>query len=483
MTSPPESGTSPASSLVRRWLGALVLPAILLAWALLVVAPVWHQAARYCFTHYDLGIYTQALARLSLSDPNPWLSARQVHIFNDHFDPVLWLARPLREILPPVQAGLLAEALFVLLSVVPLLWLHARGLLDRASTALLCALLLLNSSAVDAVAFPIHPTTWAVLPWTLLAVAYCLRRQGAMLVALLLLFACKEEFPLVGLMLAAGLWLRGERRLALSVFAVSAAWLAFVFFVRPWWLGPTVDYRSRLLPLPGQDWWDYLRTRFAPWHLRRMGSMLVVFIPMAVWAWREKWKPDLAWLLMLLPMLGVRLAGMAWRDQYGAPLLAAAALAFLPLLLTRRPPAWVLASTALLLVTTNEVNFRDALRTLRTPESFPRHCPENAERLASIQRGLDLLASRPEGRALLGGNLVADLVTRDEVYAVGGPQPEGALVYDWVLVEKPPAGNILPVTHERMAQLIDLWRAEPGTEVLLDDAHVFLARGRFTTSH
>ncbi|RJS20282.1 hypothetical protein DRW03_20965 [Corallococcus sp. H22C18031201] len=461
----------------------MALPVVFLTWSVCVVAPVWLQAARHCFTHYDLGIYTQALARLSLREPNPWLSARQVFIFNDHFDPVLWLARPLGVFLSPLHAGLLAEALFVSLSVAPLVWMQARGLLDRVSTAFLCALLLLNTSIVEALVFPIHPTTWSVLPCVLLAVAYHLRKSGVMLLALVLLFACKEEFPLAGLMLALGLWWRGERRLALSVFALSAAWLLFVMVVRPWWWGPTVDYRGRLLPAPGQDWLAYLHSRFAPWHLRRMGTLLLLFVPLGVWAWREQWKPDVPWLLMLLPLVAIRVAAMAWREHYGAPVLALGVLALLPLVRTRRPPAWVLVSTAVLLITTNEVNFRDGLRTLTHPESFPRVCPADALRLASVRRGLDVLASRSEGRALLGGNLVADLVTRDEVYAVGGPQAEGSLVYDWVLVEKPPAGNILPVTPERMAALIALWRGEPGAEVLIDDAHVFLARGHFTVSH
>ncbi|RKG95666.1 DUF2079 domain-containing protein [Corallococcus sp. CA053C] len=472
--------TSPPS---RRGLpGVLALPAVVLVWALVAVAPVWLQAARSCFSTYDLGIYSQALARLSFRDPNPWLSARQVHIFADHFDPVLWLARPLRELMPAMWAGLVAEAAFILLSIAPLVWLHARGLLDRASTVLLSAVLLFNAGTLAALIYPIHPTAWAMLPWSMLAVAYCLRRTGWMLASLVLLFACKEEFPFVGLMLAGGLWLRGERRVALMVFTLSAAWLAFVFFGRSGWTGETVDYRTRLMPTPGQGLGGYLAERLAPKHLRRIGTLLAVFIPVALWAWRQKWKPDWVWLSLLLPMIGIRFLGMAWRDQYGAPLMAAAALTLLPLLLQRRPPAWVLIATGVLLFTTNDNLFRNARRAVFAPEVHPEECPATAPRLASLQRAWDVLGANPGGKVLLEGNLVANVAERDDIYMVGGPQPDDVHVYDLVLVEKPPRGNVRPITRERMAELITLWRSQPGTQVLIDDANVFLARGRFTAA-
>ena len=470
----------PRPSRARRLAGALGLATPFLLWAVLVVLPVWLQAAHLCFAHYDLGIYTQALARLSLDDPNPWLSARQVRIFNDHFDPVLWLARPLVGVLSPMWAALVAEALLVLLATAPLLWLHLRGTLDRASTALLCALLLLSPSAVDAVMFPVHPTTWSMLPLVLLGVAFHFRKHALLLASLVLLFACKEEFPFAGLMLAVALWLRGDRRLAVGVVALSLAWLGFVYGVRPRWMGPSLDYSGRLTQGLDEGLIRYVAMRLAPRHISRLGTFLLLFIPVAIWAWRERLRPQWSWLLVVLPLLGIRFLGMAWRHQYGAPLIAVAVVALLPLVLARRPPAWVLALTSVLLITTNESNLRPLVRTLASPSTHPPICPGDAGRLASVRRAVDVLSTRPEGKALLGGNLVTPLVSRDEVYAVGGPHPQGGYVFDWVLVEKPPRGDIYPVAIQDMEALLARWRAQEGIEVLIDDPHVFLARGRFS---
>ncbi|MBZ4421932.1 DUF2079 domain-containing protein [Myxococcus sp. RHSTA-1-4] len=470
----------PGPSRARRLAGALGLATPFLLWAVLVVLPVWLQAAHLCFAYYDLGIYTHALARLSLEDPNPWLSARQVHIFNDHFDPVLWLARPLVSVLSPMWAALVAEALLVLLATAPLLWLHLRGTLDRASTALLCALLLLSPSAVGAVMYPVHPTTWSMLPLVLLGVAFFLRKNVLLLASLLLLFACKEEFPFAGLMLAVALWLRGDRRLALGVVALSVAWLGFVYGVRPRWMGPSVDYSARLTQGLDEGLIRYVAVRLAPRHISRVGTFALLFVPLAIWAWRERLRPQWTWLLVLLPMLGIRFLGMAWRHQYGAPLVAVAVVALLPLFLARRPPAWVLVTTSLLLVSTNESNLRPLVRTLASPAAHPPRCPGDAGRLASVRRALDVLSTHREGKVLLGSNLVTPLVSRDEVYSVGGPQPRGEWVYDWVLVEKPPMGDTYPVSVEELQAHLARWRAQEGAEILIDDSHVFLARGRFT---
>jgi hypothetical protein len=319
-----------------------------------------------------------------------------------------------------------------------------------------------------------------MLPLVLLGVAFHFRKDGLLLASLVLLYACKEEFPFAGLMLAVALWLRGDRRLAVGVVALSVAWLGFVYGVRPRWMGPSHDYSGRLTKGLDAGLLQYVGMRLAPRHISRLGTLALLFLPVVGWAWRARLRPRWTWLLVLLPLLGIRFLGMAWRHQYGAPLVAVAVVALLPLLSARRPPAWVLAVTGLLLVTTNESNLKQLGRTLASPSTYPPMCPGDADRLASVRRAVDHLATHRGGRALLGGNLVTPLATRDEVYAVGGPQPKGTWVYDWVLVEKPPRGNIVPASHEALSALIARWRAQQDAEVLIDDAHVFLARGRFT---
>jgi hypothetical protein len=473
------TAVEPEASRARRAVGMLGLALPFVVWAVLVVVPTWLQSAHGCFSHFDLGIYTQALARLSFDDPNPWLSARQIRIFNDHFDPILWLGKPLVPVLSPLWAALVTEALMVLLATVPLLWLHAKGWMDRASTALLCALLLLSPMAVDALTFPVHPTTWSMLPFVLLGLAFHFRKNGLLVVSLLLLFACKEEFPYVGVMLALALWLRGDRKLAVGVAVLTVAWLAVVVFVRPL-MGPVEDYQERLRRGLQAGLGPFLRERFSPRQLSRVGTLLLLLLPVGLWAWRERLKPDWKWLLVLLPMFGIRFLGMSWRGHYGAPVIAAIVVALVPLMLARRRmPLWVVGVTSVLLITSNQPNILQMGSTLLSPTTYPPMCPGIPARLAAVERAVDIVAAHPEGRVLMGGNLVTPLAARDEVYAIGGRQSDLNLVYDWVFFEKPPLGNIQPVPLEYVGMHIARWRTQPGVEILIDDDHVFLARGRF----
>lgn len=465
----------------RTWRPALALAALLAVHALVAVAPTWVRAARACFAYYDLGIYTQGLARLSWAEPNPWLSGLQRHLFNDHFDPVVWLARPLTLVLAPPWAALVAEALFVLLSAAPLAWLVRRGALTPRAGWLLAALLLLNPATLQALAYPVHPTTWAMLPMALLGAALVLGERRVALGALVLLFACKEEFPFVGVVLAAGLLARGERRFALQVGAFTLAWLVLVFVLRPLWLGPSVSYGSTLLEGLGGGAWTYLRARLAAPGFGRVGTLALVLAPVLVWGWRAGGRPDpLLWAL-LVPGLLIRFLGMKWLHHYGAPLMAGAVLALVPLVRVRRVPGWLVALSLLLLVTSGGERFaRSAWRTLAPPGAFPAHCPADPAREASVRTALARLGALPPAPALLGGELIAFVAARPEVSSVGGPRP--ATVFRYVLVQKPPYGDPYPLTPARVGELVERWRATPGAEVLLEDRYVFLARGAFTLS-
>lgn len=157
-------------SKLGRWLPLCLLPASVL-WIALFASRAWLSVLRYCAEHYDFGIYVQAIARFSLREFNPWLSARGVHVFNDHFDPILLVAAVFRVFAPAHIAGLLTEHLFVLGALVPVLWLWRRGDLGGLEATTLGAVLLFSVGTIDAVLFPIHPTTWTILPAVLIGAA------------------------------------------------------------------------------------------------------------------------------------------------------------------------------------------------------------------------------------------------------------------------------------------------------------------------
>jgi uncharacterized membrane protein len=311
---------------------------------LLVSVPTWLRARGFGFSNYDFGIYSQALARLALDPPNPWLSGRQLFLFNDHFDPILFLAAPFARLFPAAQVGLVMEALCAVLALLPLAWLAREGRLAWRSLWLLGGLLSLGVGVTQALGFPFHPTTWAMAPMAWLVATLILERWGLSLFALVALFACKEEFPFVGIALAPYVFARAPRRLAWSFLGLSVTWGLFAFVLRPRLLGSVMPYES--VPFRGleQGLGHFLSMRFSPSVLAGAGDLVVAFVPLVAWlGWeaRAGRRPTrhLAWLLLaLVPMLGIRFLAMAWRDHYGAVVVAAAVLGMAAMLETRVAP-------------------------------------------------------------------------------------------------------------------------------------------------
>jgi len=474
-----------------------VFVALLFFWGLAIV-PVWIEAAQYCHSHYDLGIYTQAVSLLDWDNLNPWLTGRQVFIFNDHFDPILIVAAPLKLLLSPYKAVLVAEALIVSSVVLPVLWLWKLQLLQAHGAVLLASTLLLNSSLITAVRFPVHPTTWAVTPMAWMLAAVIAKRPWHVFWAFNVLCACKEEFPFLGIMLGLALWVMGKenRKLGTTIFFVAVSWGLFDFVFRPMLFGAITSYSTEsstkgqvsldltfLLDSPT----EYLLTRFTKEGMySRLLSMLSLTVPLLVWSYRRSGFSKLIFplFLILLPMLGIRFLGMSWRHQYGAPLMAAILFLLCPLLIRTKIPRWVFLTTCLILVGTNERHLRFGASVLRPGDhGSPRICPNEAGRLESIERAFDILKADSDRKILVEGSFLAYLMPWEKIYSMGGPQSPDGHVYDYVLSEKGFRGTPFPASYERMNELIGLWRNQEGAEIIIDNDYLFFARGNFTRAH
>lgn len=440
-----------------------------LAQVLLVGLPTFLRAARFCFSNFDLGIYSQALAHLGWRTPNPWLSGRQLYLFNDHLDPVLFLVAPWARVWPAVQVGLVAESLFAVLALLPLLVLARAGRLSSSGWWVLGALQALHVGVTHALGFPFHPTTWAMLPMAALGAALILERHGWALVWLLVLFATKEEFPFVGLALAAGLLVAGPRRLGWQVLALSVGWALVAYVARPLALGPVMPYAKQPF--------DPMLPRLGRQALLAMGDFVVAFVPLMAWlvATRRRWAAGRAWLLALplVPMLSIRFLAVAWGNHAGAVVTASAVMLLAALIGTRQVPRSLVALTVAVVVAGNERALTAlAADLLNEPAAQAVGCPAMPGRVDAVRAGLEEARTQP-GPLLVGGNLLPWLAERDDVFAIDGPAP-ASLVPRVLLVEKPPRGDRWAVSSERNRALIEQSRLA-AVQVLRDDEFVFLA--------
>lgn len=455
------------------WLAPIVLTHVLV-----LVVPTWTRVARYCVHYFDLGIYAQALYALSPRTPNPLLAARDLRIFNDHFDPILFLATPFTWVVAQPYGPLLAEASSYLLALAAMVWLHQRGRLDVRGLCLAAALLLLGSGTVSAVLYPAHTSVWAVAPMAWCAALLIEGRRRAAILCFALLFACREEMPFVGVAAGVVFLFRDERRLGSWVLGLALGWALVAMVLRPLWIGPTHDYVGRLF--------QGLRETPAAAIAERVDSlpalalvafMLLTFAPLCGWAAKHRIGPVWPLAVGLVPLLAIRFLGKSWTHHYLGPVVGLAVAASLGILVKRSPPRWVLAWTAPFLLFPIILLAPSQLRLYLDADVFPRACAGSPARLNRIEAALERMRTEPPGRKLLGGNLLVHAPPGDDTFFPGGPHPEGA-TYDVVLVEKPPSGDPFPLTHARSAELIDQWRRS-ATWILIDDPFLFMARGRF----
>lgn len=427
--------------------------------------------------NFDLGIYARALHLISWKDLNPWLTNRETKIFNDHFDPILLFAAPWVKLGDPSRIAMALEALIVVATGLPIVWLYRRAAISASVAAAAIAFLLLNRATVSAVEFPVHPTTWAMLPMTWLGAALLMDRKGHVLVALTLLFACKEEFPFVGVMLALYYVYQRQWRFASLVGAWSALWIVGVLVLRPLLLGEVQHHASHRFvdlsdPLAG------LTAASTAVNWQRLMQVTLPLAPLAAWMLFQRRRPIWALWLLPLPLVLIRFLAGAWTAHYLAPIAPLWLMGLLPRGADARLPRTLTAATMVLLLVVDWGPLQRAADTFAQPAAIA-WAPRDSARLASIAAGRDYLLQHPQGKALVQGNLIPRLVTRPDLYQVAGSHDPAEHEFQYVFIEQPPNGNPWPADREDFVRLLADWRSSSDARVIIDDGRVFLAEGRF----
>lgn len=437
---------------------------------------VYSRLAWDACNNFDLGIYSRALYLITWDDLNPWLTNRATKIFNDHFDPVLLLVAPWVKLGEPARIAIAIEALIVVAAGLPMLWLYRRGAGSATLAATAILYLLLNRATISAVDFPVHPTTWAMLPATWLGAALLMDRKGHVLAALTLLFACKEEFPFLGAMLALYYLQQRQWRFASVVGVWSALWIAGTLVVRPLLLGEVQHHASHRFvdlsdPLTG------LAAALGEVDWKRLAQVTLPLAPLAGWLLYQRRGPNWALWLLPAPLVLIRFLAGAWTSHYLAPLAPLWLLGLVPRGGERFPRGLVIV-TALLLLAVDWGPLRRARETITRPAAIA-WAPHDPARRMSIAKGREYLLAHREGKALVQSNLIPRLVRRPELYQIGGSHDPQAHEFQYVFVERPPHGDPWPITAEDFQRLLTAWRGDARTRVIIDDGQVFLAEGQF----
>jgi uncharacterized membrane protein len=189
----------------------------------------WHFG-----TGYDLAIFDQAVWHMSRFEAPASTVSGYANILGDHFYPILALFAPLYWIAPAPEALIVAQAILLAASMVPVFWFARARLSERAALGLCVAYGLFWGMQRTALA-DVHEMAFAPLFIALALWAIDNRRWRLLWIVSGLLVLVKEDLiPLVGAF-GAFLIFRGERRQgALMITAASIVFAVVLWIVIPW---------------------------------------------------------------------------------------------------------------------------------------------------------------------------------------------------------------------------------------------------------
>lgn len=441
---------------------------------LLIWIPVEYAHAAFCFNNYDLGIYGQALTLLSLENLNPYLSTRDIRLFNDHFDPILFLVAPLKTLVEPSLLAIRIEMASIVLASFAPIWLWLNRLISKFQMSIVFFVILFSPMTLMAAFYPSHPGTWALAPlaW-MLAFLYAGRDRLA-IVTLLILLACKEEFPVVGLCLGGVLIVQNRKRVGFGILAISGAWFCIVFFLRPMLLGKSDYYTSAMIAASGvngigTNTWLFSLAELLVW----------IFMPILLLRANKSigfksFRDDpflMICLSVALLLIAIRVIGGYWGNHRAAPL---AALAGFMLIGTDDQMSKSLPTRKFLFfafTVAMVVPFLELGSRTWRDKPFKKHCPSSPERIDALNEVVNYLSGVRAERVLAGGNIVPHLVHIPGIAQIGATK---AANFRFFVVEKGEYRNTWPISSDEMKQIEGDWRKRPGVSVLRDDQHVVL---------
>ena len=208
----------------RRVLAAIVV-AFAAAYALVGLVRHWHFQS----SAFDLGIYDQVVWHLSRFEA-PASSIRGFsNMFGDHFDPVLALFAPLYWIMPTPETLIVAQAVLLATSAVPV-YVYVRRRLPASATAGLTVAYALFWGIQQTAVFDVHDMSFAPLVIAAGILAMDGHRWGWFWTAMAGLVLVREDLIPVIAGCGAYLFLVGERRRGLVAFVVGT--LLFLIVIK-----------------------------------------------------------------------------------------------------------------------------------------------------------------------------------------------------------------------------------------------------------
>lgn len=430
-----------------------------------------------CFNNYDLGIYGQAISLLSLNNLNPWLSTRDIHLFNDHFDPILFFATFLTQWWHPALVMIRVEMIALLIASAAPLWLAKKSLISNPIAIFAALLIGFGPMTLDAAFYPAHPGTWSLAPLSWMLAFIFAGHWRSAISAMIVTLLCKEEYPAATMMMGTVLMIIGPRTKGWWIALISALWLLGVFVARPLLMGSSQMYTDAVSSGNGLNLLLSIET-IAPVLTRIFyvfaPVLLILFLSTGNRHIDRKFDRKFVMIVLSLAfvMIAVRLLGGYWGNHRSAPLSVMSAFLVIGVGGLWTPSKRALVALSILGALLVLPGLEPGSRYLRGRD-FKKHCPGIPERLAAISQAESIMRNTSDGPIMAGGNLVPRLADLPGISQIGATKNND---FRYFLTEKHPMRNTWPLSKGDYQAIEDYWRTKPSAQVLMDDDWILLIR-------
>ena len=329
-------------------------PSLWIALFLLVVILLILIGNLLSFSHngfhvYDLGIYHQAITELGSDNLNPYITVHNLKIFNDHFDPIIFLAVPFVKLFSnALEATIIFEFLWYLMFI--FLASHSvykQNIKEKKDLQIKAILLMIwmivfSRGLLTGILYPIHPTFWSIVPLFFLCKYLQLNHLKGILLSSFALCLFKEIFPLALICLSFYYALIKNWRYFISIFLIGAVGSIFIFYLRPLWLGEVYSHGGLFFAKIFEV--GILNTLIKADYIALLKLLYPFFIPIYLLCQKEIKKKKLKHplfpiLFLIIPLLAVHFIGGKIWFQYSAitigPLLSILSLTSIPLIIVK----------------------------------------------------------------------------------------------------------------------------------------------------
>ena len=437
-----------------------------------------------CYNVYDFGIYQQAIYELTRMESwNPYLTLRNIFVFHEHFDPVIYLAIPFALISRFNPLALLVFEWLCFFGIILFTMIKLNK--DKSVEEIIFAVFIIcfSRSILSALHYAIHPSTWAVAPLFFLIYFFYRNNLLGVVTLSIFLFFFKETFAF-GIFLFSFYFLRKKTIKTFAILFISS--LFFILFelkFRRIWLGNTYQYGNQFLGRFLDNPWHF----FSVFHYK---AFFKVFIPYAIPIFflikkeLEIYKnfrstKIFGVFLLLLPMMAIHFIidrfSSHHASQFGIVLSAACIWGNTYSLLKKHKILFFI--TVVLFILTSSSIIKKMIRVIVTQKS--QSCILSTDKRHDIKIIKNYFNNQDISNFSIwstGGIAVNILKPGMKIYHLHNhtPQPE----YTHLLLEINQSGDTFPLNREEVNDLLKRCKLYSNNIILQND-RIYFAEGRY----